>query len=583
MVMQDFGPDTWLTIADQPSPTRIGQPLRFSSQDDNKHLQIGEKKQYHIYQSPDAPRDLQIFIDDTERKTLIPGYWEWAPDNDVGIHEIRLSASGHTDHVARVFVYPTHVTWLQYKELLEDISSVCVDLLFRIRSPAYGSASIHPKKPDTSPLREYEFLKHIMSEMTEAMEGICHDPHSEPSEQEEARNLDELDHIRDSDVPLVGSTIAIPPDLALHYENPDIPDQWLSRKEHITYDVYENRLLKYFIHYQLIESIKQVRKQAIDAKKYWDTLFNAHLYTRSSLKVPPPWTVKEKENSNLLSTVIGYCQDMAEKCRVWHDETFLQSIEASATPSKASSILLHNRYYRQFYDCYIHLQNAGLHLNTEKFVASLAFHKMSHLYEVWAVLKMKDIIVEELLNASYECHSDTLFFPIEKDRFQFDMERDSDSIVLKKGKLKAVFKYEPIYWKDPPKPGVPLVIHSEDPRINVKTPDFAVEFYSNKTPKHVLLFDAKYNGHHPEGQSDSLQTIRTYKDVIQYRASTSPPSFSPICSAYMLYPGKNLYYSPPDSENAVGALPLSPKMDVGKREKIRKEIRDKLHDLRLLE
>ena len=88
--------------------------------------------------------------------------------------------------------------------------------------------------------------------------------------------------------------------------------------------------------------------------------------------------------------------------------------------------------------------------------------------------------IERLLNADYEVASQSIFYEIEKNYFQFDVRKNVADIVLTNGDKRVVFKYEPIYInkiRAVNTSAIVAAIAGDDPL----TPDLAIEVYHQYT------------------------------------------------------------------------------------------------------
>jgi len=210
--------------------------------------------------------------------------------------------------------------------------------------------------------------------------------------------------------------------------------------------------------------------------------------------------------------------------------------------------------------------------------------KVSALYELWSVFTLSRMVIDDLLAAGYRIISNSTFFEVEKDYFQFDVQKNKSSIVLAKDDLRVEFKYEPIYPNQSLmryKSALVATIWGNNPQ----TPDLAIEVYQGDRPRNVLIFDAKYKREKYDGRAypkeKDLDRMRGYHASIQYQKYRGGGGHDPyerdhiVSSAYIIYPGDELYQE--GADKSIGALPLVPGMPVPRVHEIREALRDLLY------
>src|SRR3989440_13064385 len=128
MAIPISGADRWLTLNDRP----------LSFQDDNENLDtpVHETRDNLLRITGSAPDDLQIYVDEKLLQTERYGRWLWKPDGYAGLYLLQVSAPGYPLQSAKVRVLPEKLSYERYKAMLDDVSKITVDLLFRLNSPA---------------------------------------------------------------------------------------------------------------------------------------------------------------------------------------------------------------------------------------------------------------------------------------------------------------------------------------------------------------------------------------------------------------------------------------------------------------
>src|SRR5881227_171024 len=138
------GADTWLTLNNRP----------LSFQDDNENLdaQAHESRDNMFRITNAAPDDLQIYVDEKLQQTERYGRWLWRPDGYAGLYLLQVIAPGYPIQIAKVRVLPEKLSYDRYKAMLEDISKIALDLLFRLNSPAGEKTVTHYREQEVSAL-----------------------------------------------------------------------------------------------------------------------------------------------------------------------------------------------------------------------------------------------------------------------------------------------------------------------------------------------------------------------------------------------------------------------------------------------
>ncbi len=196
-------------------------------------------------------------------------------------------------------------------------------------------------------------------------------------------------------------------------------------------------------------------------------------------------------------------------------------------------------------------------------------------------------MIAKLEQDGYVMTSNSVFYEIERDYFQFDVRRNVSSIVLTKGDTRVEIKYEPVYPNHKALKNVSGLVARQN-GDNPLTPDMAIEVYERGQPRHIAIFDAKYRwsrendgSYHPK--DEDLDKMRRYHDRIQYKIynrKTGRERWQQlVSSAYVLYPGELLDRDP---GKVIGALPMTPNMSAQQRNTVEQAVVDILGMARLL-
>jgi len=564
--------NTWLTLNDV--------PLSFMPGDENLEAHSRENDDNRLLiTSPDLNR-LEIRVDGELLRTAFYGYWLWHPSGHAGLYQLEVSRPGYPLQIAYVRVFPEKLTQERYEAMLTDLRTIAMDLLFRLTSSAGEKALTELDKEEPSPFREYYQVKGIIDALKDVMARIRRNPYHVLREEREQRYVRELRQFSSETTPLPGAVIDLPASVAITCNTKYLPEKWIAQRNILTYDVHENRLLKQFVQQQLIIRLTMLQKRA-----------ESEIRRREQariVKIRNKWKDNEKPEIEKLQLVIKDCQQMMRRCISWADEAFLTSVQPVALSGKASQVLLKNPSYSRFYRLYLRFQqHLRISLDTEQFLTTLALRKIWDLYEFWSVFQVTRIAVRILEQVGYVITSNSVFFEVERDYFQFDVRRNVSSIILDRGDMRVEIKYEPVYpnYKTLKRAsGLVAWLYNDNPL----TPDLAVEVYEHGHPHYVAIFDAKYRWYHGmdglyHPKDEDLDKMRRYRDLIQYQMYDEKKKQERwqkiVSSAYILYPGDSLKRDP---DNVIGALPMVPMMPKSLSRAVEQAVVDILRMARLL-
>lgn len=550
------GVDTWLILN--------GKPLSFQSGNENESADAAESRNNLIRITPNAPDGLQIRVENELLETERYGRWYWRPKDYAGLYQLEVLAPDHPPFLAKIRVRPGKLSAQRYVSMLVDITQFATDLLFGLHSPAGVKVIAHTRDREQSALREFQLVQHIIHELGLIMARIRRNPRRSLQGFTEPRLIHEIHYFSSEVSPVPGPTVALDTLKTVQY----LPIIWTVQQHELTYDVYENRLLKHFIQYQLASKIRHIQK-SIDREK------KLHLQNRE-LKRIKGWEDDETPKIKALEEKWNESQNWLRKCIDWVGEPFLIKIKIMFTVDRASQFLLKNPDYSRFYRLYLQFQRElKLNVDTDDFFSTLAPRKMSELYEIWSILQLTSLIIDVLIQEEYTFASSSLFYELEKDRFQFDIKKNTSSIILRKDDRSVEIKYEPLYRKNI-SGSAGLVSHYTDQ----VTPDMAIEVYVSGTIEHVIVFDAKYKYLEQDGEyfpkEEDIGKMSWYRDAIRYwEKNPQRPNKQArriVSSAYIIYPGTSLQHFQEEPE--VGALPLIPDMKADMWVNIEEAVKD---------
>lgn len=576
MAMSTSGADNWLQLKDK--------PLRFQTSSEHFDPEIVECNSstmngYILVATPSAPppHTIKVFADGQQLRTTHHGFWEWRPPlGFAGLSELQVEASGYPIQIAKIRVFPEKLSQDRYNCMISDISAIATDLLIRLNSSVTEKAILDLWEQKMSPLREFELIRIIMKDLEYIMFHIRRSPHQVLKKHYQQTSLQSINHFSDERFALPGRVITLPSNLQAQSDHRNLPEFWMVQENTLTYDVYENQLLKHFIQNQLIARASFIYQQAENEIQRSD--INLKIAVAKNYHTDISKLIIEIEK---LKLVLAECKRMIQQCVSWTDEAFLKSIKSPSILGKATQVLLKHPFYSRFFQLYLNFQQElKISLDITQYLTYLSMQKVCDIYEAWSIFTVTKIVLDKLTSNDYTITSSTLFYEIERDRFQFNVQKNKASIVLAKGHLKLEIKYEPVY-KTLLDPSVlaysVLGVDPNEPSEQL-TPDLSIEIYDNEQPIDIIIFDAKYKwnkksyGYAPD--KNDRNKMREYRDDICYKKLLPDGRQvlqKVVSNAYILYPG-DVFIHPPT--NNTGAIPLVPDMDSLMRLKIENAVED---------
>ncbi len=565
---------SWLTLN--------GKPVLFQDDTENLDAQATEYRENIFEATAQTPRRLKIFIDEQFLDTRMAGYWEWRPRSYAGLYELRVEAPGYPDFVTKVRVVPQHFPQTLYRQMQDDLSAIAVDLLFSLVSSVSERVENVRRMQESSPLQEYRRVRAIIERLGSILSAIRRDPYAVLSRSIVQRDWQDVWQFDGDSQAISGDVVHIPRRINGQPGSLIMPATWRVPQSVLSYDVYENRLLKQFVQQQLIVKLNAIQERAeAEIRQRRTTL--AYMQQHRFRNVPD-----EQREIAALEKAIEQCQMMKRRCLQWGSEAFLRTVRGEVSGNKATQVLLKHPDYSRFYKLYLQFQQQlQISLNSQTSITEISQRKMADLYEMWSVFTITRMIINELERHGYEHASQQLFYEIEKQSFRFDVRKNVASIVLARDDTRIKIIYEPRYPNASVTQEERLV--TTHGRVLPQTPDMAIEVEQRNRPRAVCIFDAKYKRkkNNRDGYfypiDEDLDKMSNYADNIQYqRYDRESRRFRPapiVSSAYVLYPGNRVYE---EANGKIGGIPLRTGMSLDLMQKVEQKLREILQDAGVL-
>ena len=128
-----------------------------------------------------------------------------------------------------------------------DEAPITVDLVLALHSPVGEKASLSSLRADPSAFREFALIEPIMCDLETIWADIRRNPYRTLAKTEGKRLLHEVHQFSSDVIPVPGPALSLPSRVAKSVGMRQLPAEWLVQDAVLTYDVYENRLLKHFL------------------------------------------------------------------------------------------------------------------------------------------------------------------------------------------------------------------------------------------------------------------------------------------------------------------------------------------------
>lgn len=559
MVTQASGVSRWLTLN--------GVPLRFGPDEENLEAQAQEFGRNTFQLAAGAPDDVAIRVEGEFLDTAVYGRWLWRPGGYAGMYDV-VVVIGRRSYPTRVRVLPGNLSQARYEHMLRQISQFSTDLLFQLHSWATERVSLDEIRHTQSPLRTYTLARELMKDLEIALADIARAPHRSLMAEQQRWLWHEVTEYSPSLAPVPGPVMAV----SVAGRGPMAwPVEWREERQVLTYDVYENRLLKHFLWQQLLPRLSELEGRAgkeIERRQY--DLDGMLKRTASSAKLRQDWQnsidIATQEIEKLMAAADD-CRQMQRRVMGWGSRPFLSGVSRNPGKFAPTQVLQKHPAYGRFYRAYLRFQRQLRRgLDTEGFLTTIAMRKMWELYQTWAALYLTALVGKLLRANGYETRSSHGFFRVEDQFFHFQVDRTAE-IVYVRGEREVRIRYEPEY---PAAATVPFGLVTD--RNYSRTPDLTIELWENGEARAVVLFDPKYKTDDIDLPRDSepdpkrergpaqadLNKMSMYYSEIAWKGRGAIGRRLPqvVSSAYVLYPGDKLVHEPERPD--IGAIPMIP-------------------------
>lgn len=497
----------------------------------------------------DSVRSANVFIDEdrTQIKEDENKYncWIWKPWSNIGLYELKLEIEGN-EFTTFIRVDPTQVTLQTYEALVREIANISYNLLFDVHSISSEMTRIEPLKEAPTALMEYEILKTYIKRFKHSIYNIAKNPHKELTSISETVNVWEVRQFNSNTLQWV---LKHPEYWTESYKT---PFKLYSNKLSVSYDVYENRLIKYFIT-QLISKTNNIVENS-----------------ENEIRIREKAIHKKDEIPKIesLNNIIKSTNNIKKELTHLKQMDFLKGVSDLKQVPKISQVLQKEPHYFEFYQIFVDFfKTLGITYNFDELYSFLHIKKMSNLYEYFCLIK----VYQALKAIGFKADKETNLFKIDQNRCSLVIESGA-SIELHRNNTFITMYYEKLFdiQKKKKNKYVDEVIRvkpvSETNPKPKNNPDITLEILDNDgdlSKTKMIILDAKFKVDlNNKGMylPDDIELMRIYRDGICYWKNEKP--YNVVKSAYILYPGTAFEKDDEFSLYEIGAIPLLPDSDI---------------------
>lgn len=438
---------------------------------------------------PELDEEITFKIDGVEIYSERKGEWKYNPRHIVGFREIQIN----NESLGCLPIFPKFDIRM-YEKMIEDLRAKLIDIYpLEKKGPSFISDASFPNI-----LERFKRICYFFDELKKIMNGIRLNPHRSLVGVNCYSELYELESCDDDIVvPLVTanrfihSEVEIPV-ISNYFGNDNIPERILNRKKEITFDVYENRMLKHFLiilnqHLSNFE-LFIVEKNKINSSKKEESKSEQE-------------TQQIDYRSAKYEEIIKSCATYRKGLRNLLQMPFLETVSDFEGFKGSTPILEKESNYSKFYKLYLEYKKNFKQEFKLPDCVFLGLEDTIKLYEYWCLLKIMD-----LLNIEYD-----LPYMIDK---RFGIINIPENKQLNRNQGYQVF-YQKSYQK----------IKAQDKGIGSYSgnmrPDIVIEIFEGREIKEIIILDPKYRtsigaGKNPGDNIDqeSFNKMHAYKDSI---------------------------------------------------------------------
>ncbi|AEF17014.1 Domain of unknown function DUF2357-containing protein [Thermoanaerobacterium xylanolyticum LX-11] len=506
----------------------LGEAIQLSSEIDPLFF---EQQNYEIVIEKISECDIEFYHDNINirnkvspvghAKKILTGVVNFT--NDIGLSDLIIKVDGKEYLRVEIEVYPSKIDYLNdYNAILKDINDELYNLIFDFYKKTYLLTGLNDTVGNT--LTEFfAIINLIFDRLDRAIGIVLKMPHHVLAKERVVENNYKVKRVDNECIKWInrhqqyvkasGDVIAV--------------EKALSLKNTVTFDTFENRLIKYMIK-SVINRLRMLKKRYIGKSDNGTAIVDRDIVDKIDMMI----TKLDKHIST----------------------TFLKDVGDIYTMNSLSLVLNMAAGYREVYKYYIMLLK-GLMMR-EGFI-KISTKNMALLYEYWCFIKLNSI-----LRHKYNL--------VRQDIIKFD--KSGLSVKIKMGD-KAKVEYQN------PRNGERYFLAYNnkygDTATVAQKPDNALSLEKKgSNVKYNYIFDAKYRICYdndylkkyftPGPEEDDINTMHRYRDAIVYENKDNHNFERAFFGAFVLFPYskedeyKNHQFYKSIEKVGVGGLPFLP-------------------------
>lgn len=453
---------------------------------------LSEQMEIEFQIRPEPDEEIIFKIDGVEINSEIKGQWKYNPRHIVGYREIQIN----NESLGCLPIFPKFDIRI-YEKMIEDLRAKLIDIYpLEKKGPSFISDASFPNI-----LERFKRICYFFDELKKIMNGIRLNPHRSLVGMNCYSELYELESCGDDIVvPLVTADRFIHPKVEIpiisnYFGNDKIPERILNRKKEITFDVYENRMLKHFL--IILNQHLSTFELFIDEKnKINSSIRDESKYEQENQQID--------NRSAKFEEIRKSCSTYRKGVRNLLQMPFLETVGDFEGFKGSTPILEKESNYSRFYKLHLEYKKNFKQEFKLSDCVSLGLEDTPKLYEYWCILKIMD-----LLNIEYN-----LLNFVDKRFGQFGVIKiPEDEALYRNG------RYQIIYQKNYQVKKIgDMGIGSYSGNMR---PDIVIEIFEGNEIKEVIIFDPKYRtliggAKNPGDKIDNepINKMHVYKDSI---------------------------------------------------------------------
>jgi len=486
-------------------------------------INLDELQDYDIIIDPCIEIEPRVFLNKQEIwlekiwKKEKPGYKFKAKHRfeEIGVQTIRVQTDGKSVS-QKVRIRPTKISQEDYEESLRQIQEIAYNIIYEVFGRTEEEVRLRRLQAPKSPAEFFSYFEKNFAQFKNIFRRIQKDPNVAIKERLRETRFFEADHFEE----------------VIEYERPEkrlvslqdrlnglLPKIVATSEGFLSFDVYENRLLKHYLGL-VVNKLNFLKEVAINEIKRESQ--NQEIYGGD-----PSSDARFQEKIERWTQIVQKCDNNRRDANRMRTSSFLDDVSKLGLV-KTSMVLQKEPRYKAFYELYRDFRkNSVIEIHSDYF--HLPVTDLWRTYEIWVLLK----VYEALRNIGFVTRNQGLvdvdaryICDAKKVRFNFDLTKNKSLLEMdKKGRTVKVY-YQREYQTN-----------FDDYGSTYETaqrPDIALEiFEAGAAIPEIIILDPKYRIEGDKPPQAAIHELSHYKNTIRDKQDRRI-----VKNAYAVYPGK---------------------------------------------